>query len=377
MAARSTVIALALSAMWPAVSIAQGHSTPSPEAVEQMRGQHKSKDWLRITTDSTRYEVRVSVIDSQGLSGVTSAHKAPPAPQRIGWGSIVRIDTKKPHRTRGQLNGLLIGMGSGLIPAAYTSGDRAMYMLLGGLVGCGIGRLASAGNLHDGELYVTPDPPLTPGSSVVSMHATARAESASVSPPSGPVVAASLDSAATDTSVTRPPASAQSESASHAAPAAAVTGPATSFALAASPAVASACRRISSTNLLKLNGDFGTFHGYAARVSPQGLGGLRLESRYPSVRSPGTLAWDRIDRVEVLGNTAGKAALHGAIGVGALAGFVGLLVAAVVTVADSPSDYTGGVIIVGSVVAGATVGAVLGASIGWTIPAWHLVYTRP
>jgi hypothetical protein len=95
------------------------------------------------------------------------------------------------------------------------------------------------------------------------------------------------------------------------------------------------------------------------------------------VRSPGTLAWDRIDRVEVLGNTAGKAALHGAIGVGALAGFVGLLVAAVVTVADSPSDYTGGVIIVGSVVAGATVGAVLGASIGWTIPAWHLVYTRP
>jgi len=376
-AARSIVIALALSAMWPAVSIAQGHSTPSPEVVEQMRGQHKSKDWLRITTDSARYEARVSVIDSQGLSGVTTAHKAPPAPKRIGWGSIVRIDMKKPHRTRGQLNGLLIGMGSGLIPAANTSGDRAMYMLLGGLVGCGIGRLASAGNLHDGELYVTPDPPLPPSVPVVAMHATARADSASVVPSSGPVVAASPDSAATDTSVARAQASAQSEAASHAAPAAAVTIPATSVALAASPAVVSASKRISSASLLKLTGDFGTFHGYADRVSPQELGGLRLESRYPSVSSPGVLGWDRIDRMEVLGNTAGKAALHGAIGVGALAGFVGLLAAAVVTVADAPSDYTGGVIILGSVVAGAAVGAVLGASIGWTIPAWHLVYKRP
>jgi hypothetical protein len=153
--------------------------------------------------------------------------------------------------------------------------------------------------------------------------------------------------------------------------------PATSAEFAATPAVASACKRISSANLLKLSGDFGTFHGYAASVGPQGLGGLRLESRYPSVRSPGALGWDRIDRVEVLGNSAGKAAIHGAIGVGALAGFVGLLAAAVVTVADVQSDYTGGVIIVGSVVAGAAAGAVLGASIGWTIPAWHLVYKRP
>jgi hypothetical protein len=249
-------------------------------------------------------------------------------------------------------------------------------MGLGGLLGAGIGAHAGAGNLHEGELYITPDPPMPRVVPVVAVRTTARPETASVVLPSGSVIAASRDSATTDTSLARASASALPESAPPAAPPA-LTVPATSAALAASPAVANACRRISTTSLLKLEGDFGTFHGYAASVGHEGLGGLRLESKYPSVRSPGALSWDRVDRVEVLGNTAGKAAATGAIGLGAMAGFIGLLAAAVITVADAPSDYTGGVIIVGSVVAGAAAGAALGGSIGWTIPAWHMVYQRP
>ena len=93
------------------------------------------------------------------------------------------------------------------------------------------------------------------------------------------------------------PAGALPESTPPSTPLAAVTAPVTSAALAASPAVATACQRISTRSLLKLDGDFGTFHGYASSVGPQGLGGLRQEARYPSVgppaRWPGTVstAW--------------------------------------------------------------------------------------
>ena len=92
MAARGILLALALCVLPVDGLHAQGHSTPSPEVVERLRQQHGDGDWWHVTSDTASYEVRVRVIDSTGLAGLTTAHKAPPAPEHIGWGSIVRID---------------------------------------------------------------------------------------------------------------------------------------------------------------------------------------------------------------------------------------------------------------------------------------------
>jgi hypothetical protein len=151
----------------------------------------------------------------------------------------------------------------------------------------------------------------------------------------------------------------------------------TSAALASSPEVASACQRTSSKSVLRLGGDFGIFHGSATSISTAGLTGLRVDPRYPSVQSPGTLAWDRIDRMEVLGNSAGSGALKGAVGLAGLAAVVSAVTAFLYVVTGASTNSTSGEIIIASTAVGAVTGAALGAAIGSTIPSWHVVYRRP
>ena len=42
--------------------------------------------------------------------------KAPPAPPRISWGSIQRIDARKTHERHGQIKWAILGLGAGFGP---------------------------------------------------------------------------------------------------------------------------------------------------------------------------------------------------------------------------------------------------------------------
>ena len=377
MASRWILMALALSALFPAASAAQGHPTPPAEVVRGLRRHHHGGDWWRITTDSARYEARVSEIDAEGLAGVTTARKAPPAPERIAWGSIVRIDLRKTHERRGQITWMILGLSAGFIPLANGNANTSQpkyYMIGGALAGAYLGGKLGAQNVHERALYVAPTPPVPRVVPVVAARETARSETASgILPAKGSVIADSLDSAATDTAATTTPAGALPVTAPPADSPAAVTPRATPPPATTSPAIARACRRISTQNLLRIRGDFGTFHGYASSIGPEGLGGLRIETRYPSVQPPGSLSWDRIDRLEMRGSNAGRGALRGAIGVGVATGFLGIPLGAVVSDQSDTSMWEVAFVCAG---VGAGVGLLLGAAIGASSSSWHPVYQR-
>jgi len=143
--------------------------------------------------------------------------------------------------------------------------------------------------------------------------------------------------------------------------------------VAPSAAIKRAYRRISTHDLLRITGDFGTFYGYASSIGPEGLGGLRVETRYPSVSLPGLLRWDRIDRLEVRGSNASRGALRGAVGLGLGTGFLGIPIGAL---ASDNSDASMWGVVAACAGVGAGVGLLLGAVIGATGSGWHLVYQR-
>jgi hypothetical protein len=152
------------------------------------------------------------------------------------------------------------------------------------------------------------------------------------------------------------------------------TVPPTSLSPADSRAIEKACGRISSTNLLRIQGDFGTFHGYAATIGPEGLGGLRVETTRTSVQSPGSLSWDRVARLEVLGNNAGKGAVGGALALGAVGGLLGLPIGAL---ASDNSDVSVAGVALACAAVGAGIGLVVGGAGGAMSSGWHVVYERP
>ena len=55
-------------------------AVPTPGLVENLNRQHHRGDWLRVTTDSARYEVRAREFGAQGLSGISSRRRSPAAP---------------------------------------------------------------------------------------------------------------------------------------------------------------------------------------------------------------------------------------------------------------------------------------------------------
>ena len=331
MVARCILLALASSALCVAMAGAQAHPVPPADVVKQLRRHHHRGDWWRVTTDDGRYEVRVKQIDAEGLGGFTARRSAPPVPERLAWASIARIDLRKSHARRGQITWMILGLGAGLIPLANgnaNSNQPAYYMLAGATVGAALGGRMSGMNVHERALYVAPMPAL-------------------------PMPAAPPDVAVSEPREAIPP-SAPSAS--------------------ASPEIERACRRISSQDLLRVEGDFGTFHGYASSIGPEGLGGLRVETTRESVQPPGLIDWDRIHRVDVHGSNAGRGALRGAVALGAATAVLGFPIAALAQSGGSGSDTAGIVLACAGV--GAGIGLVLGGTIGATIPGWHLVYRR-
>jgi len=348
MAARCLLVALVLSVSSPAALAAQGHPAPSPEIVRDLRHHHRRGDWWRITTDSTRYEARVSEIDGGGLGGFTVARKAPRMPDRIAWDSIARIDLRKSHERRGQITWMILGMSAAFIPLANGNDDTnqpRLYMMGGAIAGSYLGRALGARNVHERALYVAP----TPVAPSTATPVVVAADTASTGAPAGAAPATTVTIAAHDASTALPrPTDAR--------------------------AIALASRRISSHELLRIQGDFGTFYGYASTIGPDGLGGLRVEPRYPSVQVPGIVRWDRIDRLELRGSNAGRGALKGALGLGMFTGLLGFPIG---SLANSQTDANVAGVVVACAGVGACVGMLLGAGIGSASSSWHLVYQRP
>jgi hypothetical protein len=367
------LLAIALSVLLPVVTAAQGHPTPPPEVVRELSHRHHRHDWWRVTTAAARFEVRVDRIDAEGLSGVVAAPKSPPAPERIAWGSIARIDLKKTHETRGKITGTLLGMFAGFIPLANgnaNSSQPGIYMLVGAGAGYWLGGKMGAGNVHERPLYVAPTPPLAPA---VAVRETTLADSASGGLAAGTATGLSPDSSVTDTA-----AAARSATARPGAPAATVaTATAIAATVAVTPAIASACRRITPEKLLRIDGEFGRFCGYASTIGPEGLGGLRIETTQHSIQSPGSLAWDRIDRIDSHGSNAGSGALRGGMMVGVFTGLLGFPLAAAIESSGGSGDSQTAGIVLASAAVGVAVGALIGAAVGASVTSWHRVYQRP
>lgn len=145
----------------------------------------------------------------------------------------------------------------------------------------------------------------------------------------------------------------------------------------ASAEIERACRRMSPTRMLKVEGSFGTFVGHAGAVGPAGLSDLRSSRRHSSETPPALLTWDRISTVQVRGSMRTRGAFGGAV---LLGGALGGVACGTVFIADhiganvSASDYlgwTGAGIAVGGVV-----GAFFGAAVGAALPTWRTVYQR-
>jgi len=344
-ASRPIFIVIALSALLPATAIAEGRAAPPAATVEQLRRHHHGGDWWRITTDSARYEVRVGVIDGTGLAGVEARHKTPPAPDRIDWESIVRLDRLQSHKTRGHVRGTLLGLCAVFIPVANGGSNASLYMFVGGAAGYYLGGKIGEADVHEEPLYVAPTPLLSPVAPLVVANEVAQPETASVLRPIQAITAA-----------TAPEASPAPRSHKE------------------SEAIDKACGRLSATNLMRIEGNFGTFVGYAATIEPAGLSGLRVETTRRSVHSPGSLDWNRVDRIEVHGNNAGRGAARGAIWFGALGGLLGFPIGAVAS--DGGNASMAGVV-AACAATGAGIGMVLGGAGGAMTSGWHKVYERP
>ena len=137
-----------------------------------------------------------------------------------------------------------------------------------------------------------------------------------------------------------------------------------------SPAVLRACKKINGKSLLRIQGDFGHFQGHVLQAGPHGLDGLRADPTEGSAAPlPGPVTWDRIDRIEKLGNSAGWWALKGGVVMGGIGLLIGSLGGAIGQ--DNPGDEALGAVV------GASIGAGFGALLGASNPTWHLVYERP
>jgi len=153
------IVALALLVFVAAPARAQsqgGFASPPPRVLEQLKRQHHRKDWLRVTTDSTRWELRARQIDDEGLSGIRARGSALPAPDRIAWSAISRIDVKDSRRHYGQVTGLLLG---GLVGVAGGGGGMAIGALSGMWVGGAVGGMVAS----EHPLYIAS--PLAPAAS--------------------------------------------------------------------------------------------------------------------------------------------------------------------------------------------------------------------
>ena len=289
--------------------------------------QHGARNWLRVTLDSTRLELRARRIDAQGLGDLTLRGHAAPPRDPIAWAMVDRIDVLRARPVRGALLGILVG-GVGAV-AVTRSGD---FFIGGALAGALGGGALGKRMLHEEELYRAPPP-------------SASAPSRLLEPM----------------------------------PAAAVPDTASSAITHVDPAVADrVALQVAPRTLLRIQGQIGLRYGYVSTVDTSGLAGFRPE---PSLEREGAIdriPWEWINRIDKRAGSSGRGAKSLAISLGIGGGILSaLLTAAVVSLAGAETNAS--TMILGGLAGGAAcaaVGAGIGAGAGAAVPSWHVVYER-
>ena len=352
-----------LAAATPASPFARASfTTPDPATLRELRRRHRPGQLLRVTSGAERFELRAHELDPIGLTEITPARGSAPVSDPFPWSRIERIDILTSRATYGKVMGALVGGLGGMLIPALPNGYRTdrphevRNWFLGGLLvgGWGGGYLGSR-VIRERALYVAPVP---------------AAERALAAEP--PATGSVADTSAADTTAPEIPSVATSP-----APAPAAVGSREDF--TNSPLVARARRRITSGDLLRIDGTFGRFQGYAAQVDGAGFTGLRTEPTLSSVGGLHALGWKEIHSIDVRGGSAGKGAMKGAVLVGSGTAVLGALLGMAIDSLGVGQGGAGPAIAGGALglAAGGAVGALLGAAIGAGVPSWHNVYQRP
>lgn len=343
----------------PAVSFAAtGFEAPPPNRIYQLDKQNRSRPWLRITADSTRWTVRVHRFDEIGPRGLEGRRDEPPAPGLLPWSSVARIDEVVTRAQRGRTLGFLAGgaLGLGLgnaIGASDGSGwsEGMIGLLIAGSAGGWIGGRWGESMVREEPWYVAAPAPLT-AEPAAPVAARAASDSAAGSP------------AAPMTTTT--PAAAVADSAARA------------ESISRSPRVLRACAKIDRRDLIRVRGDFGLFQGFAAVAGPQGLDGLRPDprQRHATTAVPeGLVSWDRIALVDKRGSSAGRGAVMGGLSAGIAGGLISFAIVSALDSGGGSGNAVGGMFLGGAITGG--FGALIGALLGAAVPAWHNVYDGP
>lgn len=354
-----------LAAATPASPFARASFTsPDPATLREIRRRHRPGQLLRVTSGAQRFQLRAHEVDAIGLTEITPAKDSAPASDPFPWSRIERIDILTSRGTYGKVMGALVGGLGGMLIPALPNGYRTnrphevRNWFLGGLLvgGWGGGYLGSR-VIREHALYVAPVPAAEPALAAdppavgsVSVADTSVADTTAPAIPPG----------------VRPPA-----------PSPVAVEPREDF--TDSPLVARARRRITSGDLLRIDGTFGRFQGYAAQVDGAGFTGLRTEPTLSSVGGLRALGWKEIHSVDVRGGSAGKGAMRGAVLVGSGTAVLGALLGMAIDSIGGGQGGAGPALAGGAVgfAAGGAVGALLGAAIGAGVPSWHNVYQRP
>jgi hypothetical protein len=135
-----------------AASIAAGsphqrYAVPPPSLVHKLSRRHHAGDWLRVTTNSERLDVKARRLDAQGLHGLTVRNPRLPHPIDVEWERIARIDVITTQQTLGRVAGGLLG-GIG----AASTGDQGF--MWGSVIGGLGGQLIGAGFTGERSFYV-------------------------------------------------------------------------------------------------------------------------------------------------------------------------------------------------------------------------------
>ena len=351
------------------VAAAAPYAPPAPDELSSLERRHNRHHWWRVTVDSGRYEVRVRTLDAVGLAGLQPRRRSAPVPERIAWSEIARIDARQSHFRSKQVQGVIYGGIAAPVLAAMGGLQDPLpvfAVFAGAGLGGWLGGLYGDTQVHERPLYISRTL-LTPAPAPVETR-----EPTTTTAPEGSAL--TIPGAAAGDSTRDAARSAMPEARAPAAPAPTATAIAHGE---PTPAVLAACRQIRANDLLRVRADFGMFEGYAERAKPEGLSGLRLSTVSGKAASTlGAVTWDRIERVEVRGNSAASGARKGAVAFGALGGLVGLAAIAVASAAGSGSTEPGGSWILAGAGLGAAAGAGLGAAIGAGVSNWRTVYLR-
>lgn len=321
-----------------------GHAPPT--MVSRLSRECIGLDRVRITALSTRYETRVGFMNEQGLGGFQPRGSSPKPPDPMPWASIERIDAVHSRAGIGMGVGLISGGLIGLPLGFNATGMKGLgvWALCAGAGGW-LGRRIGSALVHEENVYEAgqrPNSNAPPGLAAGGAPTTGTAEA-------GPVTTSGAAPAAGSVMATVQPAAEIS-----------------------STRVASASSKIKPGDLLLVDfRDGPRIEGFASRADAAGLHGLRPNMASGRIEPlPEVVPWSRIHSVDRRGNSAGRGALVGGLGLGIMGAIVGA--AAGGGLGGTGADAAGGAA-VGAGVCGA-LGATLGALIGAPIPRWHNVY---